>query len=128
MAIPQLMAMSLAELSLEYGQPYAHPRINGSPNPISWLTMVLLADEPTFWSNILIHAGRAESPTDYLCFFCLGNRETKSPDEGPPPSVSDLSLHHKLALETRRFMIYVHSKMMIGETSNSLLLFVLFMY
>ena len=73
-------------------------------------------------------AGRAESATDYLCFFCLGNRETKLPDEGPQPSVSDLSSHHKLALENRRFMIYVHSKMMIGETSNSLLPFVLFMH
>jgi hypothetical protein len=64
-------------------------------------------------------AGRSEeSPTDYLCFFCLGNREIKLPDERPSQPVSGMSLHYKLAQETRRFMIYVHSKMMIGEILN----------
>ena len=53
---PRAMGTSLAELSLEYGQPYAHSRTNGSPDPISWLAMVVLPDEPTFWPNILIHA------------------------------------------------------------------------
>ncbi|XP_071711759.1 phospholipase D alpha 1 isoform X2 [Rutidosis leptorrhynchoides] len=54
-------------------------------------------------------------PREYLTFFCLGNREdTKSgeyePTEAPEPNSG---YHH--AQKNRRFMIYVHSKMMIVD-------------
>ncbi|KAM7511500.1 hypothetical protein LguiB_010375 [Lonicera macranthoides] len=52
---------------------------------------------------------------DYLTFFCLGNREKKENEEyvplQKPPSNSDYSR----AQESRRFMIYVHAKMMIVD-------------
>lgn len=61
-------------------------------------------------------AGKTEErPTDYLCFFCLGNRETKLPDELQPQQTPEPSSHYQLAQESRRFMIYVHSKMMIVD-------------
>lgn len=56
-----------------------------------------------------------ESPTDYLTFFCLGNREIKTPDELPPHQLPENLSHYRLAQENRRFMIYVHSKMMIVD-------------
>ncbi|KAI5061954.1 hypothetical protein GOP47_0022493 [Adiantum capillus-veneris] len=57
-----------------------------------------------------------EKPTDYLCFFCLGNRETKLPDElQPQQSPAPDNLPYQLAQEYRRFMIYVHSKMMMVD-------------
>lgn len=59
--------------------------------------------------------GIDEDPRNYLTFFCLGNREVKKqgeyePSEKPPPD-SD----HSRAQESRRFMIYVHAKMMIVD-------------
>uniref|UniRef100_A0A7N2LPA5 Phospholipase D n=1 Tax=Quercus lobata TaxID=97700 RepID=A0A7N2LPA5_QUELO len=59
--------------------------------------------------------GIDEDPRNYLTFFCLGNREVKKqgeyePSEKPPPD-SDYSR----AQESRRFMIYVHAKMMIVD-------------
>eukprot|EP00250_Pteridium_aquilinum_P026383 c32928_g1_i1 orf=360-3587(-) len=54
-------------------------------------------------------------PTDYLNFFCLGNRELKRGNE-QPPSVAPVegSCQYK-AFKSRRFMIYVHSKGMIVD-------------
>ncbi|KAJ0981025.1 hypothetical protein J5N97_009280 [Dioscorea zingiberensis] len=53
---------------------------------------------------------------DYLVFFCLGNREVLSkdgdgytPEEHPEPDTD-----YARAQQARRFMIYVHAKMMIG--------------
>ncbi|EFJ26601.1 hypothetical protein SELMODRAFT_441825 [Selaginella moellendorffii] len=57
-----------------------------------------------------------ESPKDYLTFFCLGNRET--PQDGdyvPPEAIEEEATNYKGAQEHRRFMIYVHSKMMIVD-------------
>lgn len=56
-----------------------------------------------------------EKPTDYLCFFCLGNRETRRPDELQPQQTPENLSHQQLVQESRRFMIYVHSKMMIVD-------------
>lgn len=53
-------------------------------------------------------------PKDYLSVFCLGNRETILPNEYAPTSTPQ-DLYYKSAQENRRFMIYVHSKMMIGK-------------
>eukprot|EP00250_Pteridium_aquilinum_P016714 c23251_g1_i1 orf=289-2688(+) len=57
----------------------------------------------------------AERPTDYLCFFCLGNRETRLPDELQPRQTPENLSPQQLVQESRRFMIYVHSKMMIVD-------------
>lgn len=55
------------------------------------------------------------TPQDYLTFFCLANRETKlQSDYVPPQHPEEGSLYMK-AQDARRFMIYVHAKMMIGE-------------
>lgn len=56
-----------------------------------------------------------QSPKDYLTFFCLGNRETKTEGEYVPTQSPEDNSHYKNAQENRRFMIYVHAKMMIGE-------------
>lgn len=52
---------------------------------------------------------------DYLTFFCLGNREIKTPEEYTPPEHPDPDTDYSRAQQSRRFMIYVHSKMMIGN-------------
>ncbi|XP_042403995.1 phospholipase D alpha 1-like isoform X1 [Zingiber officinale] len=59
--------------------------------------------------------GLEANPKDYLTFFCLGNREVKKsgeyePAEQPPPDTD-----YSSAQEARRFMIYVHTKMMIVD-------------
>ncbi|VAI81651.1 unnamed protein product [Triticum turgidum subsp. durum] len=56
-------------------------------------------------------------PRDYLTFFCLGNREARNPEGGeyqPAKSPEDGTDYAK-AQNARRFMIYVHSKMMIVD-------------
>lgn len=55
-----------------------------------------------------------QHPKDYLSFFCLGNRETRLPGEHVPTKAI-LDPYYKAAQEKRRFMVYVHSKMMIGK-------------
>ncbi|KAH9325861.1 hypothetical protein KI387_006039, partial [Taxus chinensis] len=70
-------------------------------------------------SQALIAKGMYDvHPKDYLSFFCLGNRESKIPGEiNPVRSVQEpiIGEHYRKAQENRRFMIYVHSKMMIVD-------------
>ncbi|CAN6455137.1 unnamed protein product [Victoria cruziana] len=54
-------------------------------------------------------------PKDYLTFFCLGNRETKKSGEYTPEESPEPDTDYIRAQEARRFMIYVHSKMMIVD-------------
>eukprot|EP00250_Pteridium_aquilinum_P021451 c25128_g1_i1 orf=1-1095(-) len=54
-------------------------------------------------------------PTDYLNFFCLGNREAPLPDEYCPSEAPKPGSHYSLAQRHRRFMIYVHAKTMIVD-------------
>lgn len=54
-------------------------------------------------------------PRDYLNFFCLVNREEKCWGEFIPPCSPPHASHYFKAQMNRRFMIYVHSKLMIGE-------------
>ena len=56
-------------------------------------------------------------PRDYLTFFCLGNREAKIEGEYDPPEKPEPDSDYRRAQDARRFMIYVHSKMMIGKRS-----------
>ncbi|KAF3788203.1 Phospholipase D alpha 1 [Nymphaea thermarum] len=54
-------------------------------------------------------------PKDYLTFFCLGNRETKKSGEYTPEESPEPDTDYIRAQEARRFMIYVHAKMMIVD-------------
>ncbi|CAH1419813.1 unnamed protein product [Lactuca virosa] len=55
----------------------------------------------------------AESPQDYLNFFCLGNRENTIPN--PKTDLPNDNTPEGLSRKNGRFMIYVHSKGMIVD-------------
>ncbi|KAM7490090.1 hypothetical protein LguiA_033011 [Lonicera macranthoides] len=55
------------------------------------------------------------NPKDYLSFFCLGNREAKKMGEYIPPEQPEPDTDYSRAQQSRRFMIYVHAKMMIVD-------------
>ncbi|RWW29890.1 hypothetical protein GW17_00005577 [Ensete ventricosum] len=55
------------------------------------------------------------NPGDYLNFFCLGNREAKKPGEYVPPKSPAHGTDYWRAQTNRRFLIYVHSKLMIVD-------------
>ncbi|KAF3541588.1 hypothetical protein F2Q69_00025063 [Brassica cretica] len=59
--------------------------------------------------------GLDANPRDYLTFFCLGNREVNKAGEYSPPEKPAANSDYARAQESRRFMIYVHSKMMIVD-------------
>ncbi|MBA0695784.1 hypothetical protein Goari_002384 [Gossypium aridum] len=59
--------------------------------------------------------GSNENPRNYLTFFCLGNREVKKSGEYEPSERPDPDTDYARAQEARRFMIYVHAKMMIVD-------------
>ncbi|XP_052210092.1 phospholipase D alpha 1-like [Diospyros lotus] len=52
---------------------------------------------------------------DYLTFFCLGNREVNAAGEYVPPEKPPSDTDYERAQQSRRGMIYVHSKMMIVD-------------
>ncbi|XP_021738648.1 phospholipase D alpha 1-like [Chenopodium quinoa] len=54
-------------------------------------------------------------PKDYLSFFCLGNREVLKTGEDQPAEKPVLGTTYDRAQHNRRFMIYVHAKMMIVD-------------
>ncbi|KAL5729610.1 phospholipase D [Ranunculus cassubicifolius] len=59
--------------------------------------------------------GIEANPREYLTFFCLGNREMKKDGEYTPTEVPEPDSDYIRAQEARRFMIYVHTKMMIVD-------------
>jgi phospholipase D1/2 len=59
--------------------------------------------------------GIVANPKDYLTFFCLGNREVKRGGEYEPEEKPQPDTDYSMAQEHRRFMIYVHTKMMIVD-------------
>ena len=63
-------------------------------------------------ANTIKSKGIDALPTDYLNFYCLGNREADVPsDLAQPPQNSFAAMLRN----SRRHMIYVHSKMMIVD-------------
>jgi len=58
-------------------------------------------------------------PTDYLNFYCLGNRETTTGSDAKihevPESFDGQREIPETLAKSRRFMIYVHSKMLIAD-------------
>lgn len=61
-------------------------------------------------------SGEPGHPRDYLNFFCLANREEKGKGEFLPPHPPHPPTQYWNAQKHRRFMVYVHSKLMIGMT------------
>uniref|UniRef100_A0A2P2MLG3 Phospholipase D n=1 Tax=Rhizophora mucronata TaxID=61149 RepID=A0A2P2MLG3_RHIMU len=59
--------------------------------------------------------GIEDDPRNYLTFFCLGNREVKKQGEYEPTETPEPDSDYQRAQEARRFMIYVHAKMMIVD-------------
>ncbi|XVF74425.1 hypothetical protein PTKIN_Ptkin13bG0109500 [Pterospermum kingtungense] len=59
--------------------------------------------------------GKPGHPGDYLNFFCLANREKESKEEFVPPHSPQPSTQYWNAQKHRRFMVYVHSKVMIVD-------------
>ncbi|XP_061375445.1 phospholipase D alpha 1-like [Gastrolobium bilobum] len=59
--------------------------------------------------------GIKANPKDYLSFFCLGNREKMNNEEYEPSKKPELESDYSRAQHARRFMIYVHAKMMIVD-------------
>ncbi|GAB2228183.1 hypothetical protein Droror1_Dr00010013 [Drosera rotundifolia] len=59
--------------------------------------------------------GLQEDPRNYLTFFCLANREVKRSGEYEPTEQPEPDSDYERAQHARRFMIYVHSKMMIVD-------------
>ncbi|KAK3212135.1 hypothetical protein Dsin_016841 [Dipteronia sinensis] len=55
------------------------------------------------------------NPREYLTFFCLGNREITKLGEYVPPEKPEANSDYLRAQQSRRFMIYVHAKMMIVD-------------
>ena len=58
--------------------------------------------------------GTDEDPRNYLTFFCLANREVKKYSESEPLEQLEPDFDYQKPQQNRRFMIYVHSKRMIG--------------
>ncbi|CAL9057189.1 unnamed protein product [Musa banksii] len=59
--------------------------------------------------------GVEANPEEYLNFFCLGNREVKRSGEYEPREHPKPDTNYMRSQEARRFMIYVHSKLMIVD-------------
>lgn len=59
--------------------------------------------------------GKNDDPREYLTFYCLGNRETRKDGEYEPEERPEPDSAYAKAQDARRFMIYVHTKMMIGK-------------
>ncbi|ESQ29962.1 hypothetical protein EUTSA_v10011259mg [Eutrema salsugineum] len=60
-------------------------------------------------------SGNGSHPRDYLNFFCLANREEKRDGEHEAVSSPHHRTHYWNAQRNRRFMVYVHSKIMIVD-------------
>lgn len=75
-------------------------------------------------AEALRRKGIRANPRDYLTFFCLGNREGKKDNEYTPTEAPEPGTDYSRAQNSRRFMIYVHAKMMIGKQSNISLILV----
>lgn len=59
--------------------------------------------------------GLEANPKDYLTFFCLGKYEREIPGEYVPSERPEHNSDYSRAQKARRFMIYVHAKMMIVD-------------
>ncbi|KAK4803169.1 hypothetical protein SAY86_001372 [Trapa natans] len=68
-------------------------------------------------SKAIQRKGTSETsnPRDYLSFFCLGNGESEITHEYKPEQKPRSGSDYSNAQQARRFMVYVHSKLMIVD-------------
>ncbi|KAL7601339.1 hypothetical protein Lser_V15G25288 [Lactuca serriola] len=66
-------------------------------------------------------SGEGYHPKDYLNFFCLGNREVEKEGEYIPRYSPHHGTQYWNAQKHRRFMVYVHAKLMIVDDSYMLI-------
>ncbi|KAL2493228.1 Phospholipase D epsilon [Abeliophyllum distichum] len=66
-------------------------------------------------------SGEPGHPRDYLNFFCLANREQEVKGEFVPPYSPHPATQYWNAQKHRRFMVYVHSKLMIVDDTYLLI-------
>ncbi|KAF3944890.1 hypothetical protein ACB098_01G109000 [Castanea mollissima] len=66
-------------------------------------------------TQALNRKGLQANPRKYLNFFCLGKREARREGEFVPTEKPEPDTDYSRAQQARRFMIYVHSKMMIVD-------------
>ncbi|XP_030477028.1 phospholipase D alpha 4 [Syzygium oleosum] len=66
-------------------------------------------------------SGEPGHPRDYLNFFCLANREEEVKGEWTPQSPPQPATQYWNAQKHRRFMVYVHSKLMIVDDTYILI-------
>ncbi|KAI5665472.1 hypothetical protein M9H77_15325 [Catharanthus roseus] len=66
-------------------------------------------------------SGEQGHPSDYLNFFCLANREKEIKGEFVPPYTPHPETHYSNSQKHRRFMVYVHSKLMIVDDTYMLI-------
>ncbi|KAF9600265.1 hypothetical protein IFM89_005851 [Coptis chinensis] len=64
---------------------------------------------------VLEAKGIQAKPKEYLTFFCLGNRDLKKSGEYVPTEQPKPDTNYSRDQAARRFMIYVHAKMMIVD-------------
>lgn len=69
----------------------------------------------------LQESGQMGHPRDFLNFFCLANREEERKGEFVPPYSPHTSTQYWNAQNHRRFMVYVHSKLMIVDDAYILI-------
>ncbi|KAL3528635.1 hypothetical protein ACH5RR_007957 [Cinchona calisaya] len=69
----------------------------------------------------LEESGEPGHPRHYLNFFCLANREKEEKGEFVPPYSPHPETHYWNAQKHRRFMVYVHSKLMIVDDTYMLI-------
>ncbi|KAI4329162.1 hypothetical protein L6164_021455 [Bauhinia variegata] len=68
-----------------------------------------------FIGEAIQESGEPGHPRDYLNFFCLANREPEGKHEYLPPHSPQPHTQYWNAQKNRRFMVYVHSKIMIVD-------------
>ena len=71
-------------------------------------------------AHALLVAGIDAHPTDYLMFFCLGKKENKADLDRQNLAMPSQSSRAGKLRKSRRFMIYVHSKLMIVDDSYAI--------
>ncbi|XP_006656219.2 phospholipase D alpha 2-like isoform X2 [Oryza brachyantha] len=94
--------------------PEGHPNANAMQAILDWQRRTI---EMMYYDiAVALKAKNSDAdPRDYLTFFCLGNRESKTNAEYVPPHRPQEGTDYAKAQNARRFMIYVHSKMMIVD-------------
>ncbi|KAG6395738.1 hypothetical protein SASPL_141862 [Salvia splendens] len=74
-----------------------------------------------FIAEAIQESGEDGHPRDYLNFFCLANREIEVKGEFIPPYNPHPQTQYWSAQKHRRFMVYVHSKLMIVDDTYLLI-------